>query len=139
MNQIPAPLVEIGRVRSSLTDLAAAPRQGDEDAPGAWIDIDPGLAEAVSGLRRGDEIVVITWLHMADREVLTVHPRDDRSRQRLGVFATRSPDRPNPLGLHRTTILDLDGTSIRVDGIEAIDGTPVVDVKPVLDADPRGR
>jgi tRNA-Thr(GGU) m(6)t(6)A37 methyltransferase TsaA len=122
----------IGRIASPLTDLADAPRQGDEGAPAAWIAIDPAYAEAVRDLRVGDEILLITWLDRADRSTLQVHPRGDRTRPPTGVFSTRSPDRPNPLGLHRVTILALDMLQIQVSDLEALDGTPLIDIKPVL-------
>jgi tRNA-Thr(GGU) m(6)t(6)A37 methyltransferase TsaA len=125
---IPA-LTPIGVIRSTLRSLDEAPRQGDEGAPDAWLDVDPRFAPALTGLRTGDAVVLITWLDRADRAVLETHPRNDRSLPRIGVFATRSPDRPNPLGLHRVTIQAIDGTRLRVGPLEAIDGTPVLDVK----------
>jgi tRNA-Thr(GGU) m(6)t(6)A37 methyltransferase TsaA len=125
-------LVPIGVVRSSLVDRAAAPRQGDEGAPDATIDVEPSFASALEGIGVGDEVFVVTWLHEADRGVLQVHPRDDASRPLTGVFATRSSDRPNPVGLHRVTVLGIAGHELRVGPLEAIDGTPVVDIKPVL-------
>jgi tRNA-Thr(GGU) m(6)t(6)A37 methyltransferase TsaA len=125
-------LVPIGVVRSSLVDLVAAPKQGDEGAPDATIDVEPSFARALEGIGVGDELFVVTWLHEADRDVLQVHPRDDASRPLTGVFATRSSDRPNPLGLHRVTVLAVAGNELRVGPLEAIDGTPVVDIKPVL-------
>ena len=125
-------LVPIGVIRSSLVDLAAAPMQGDEGAPDATIAVEPSVASALEGIGVGDELFVITWLHEARRDVLQVHPRDDASRPLTGVFATRSSDRPNPLGLHRVTVLGIAGQELRVGPLEAIDGTPVVDIKPVL-------
>jgi tRNA-Thr(GGU) m(6)t(6)A37 methyltransferase TsaA len=122
----------VGVVRSSLRDLGAAPRQGDEGAPAARIVLRPELAPALEGVRVGDEVIVVTWLHRARRDVLQVHPRDDETRPLAGVFATRSSDRPNPLGLHRATVLELGEHELTVDPLEAIDGTPVVDIKPVL-------
>jgi tRNA-Thr(GGU) m(6)t(6)A37 methyltransferase TsaA len=122
----------IGVVRSSLVDRRAAPPQGGEGAPDAVIEVMPSVAEALQGLAVGDEILVLTWLHQADREVLEVHPRDDMNRPLTGVFATRSSDRPNPIGLHRVTVLDVDGLELKVGPLEAIDGTPVVDIKPVI-------
>ncbi|MFI6367521.1 tRNA (N6-threonylcarbamoyladenosine(37)-N6)-methyltransferase TrmO [Nocardia sp. NPDC050630] len=122
----------IGRVRSPLTDPAAAPKQGDEGAPHAEIVLDPEVTAGTAGLRPGDEVLVFTWLHRADRQVLTVHPRGDRTRPVAGVFATRAPHRPNPIGLHRVTIADIAGSVLTVHGLEAIDGTPVLDLKPVL-------
>ena len=106
--------------------------QGAEGAPDAWIEVKTFAAEALDGLVAGDDIIVITWFHRARRDVMKVHPRSDRSRPLTGVFATRSPDRPNPLGLHRVTVRRISGTRLRVGPIEAIDGTPVVDIKPVI-------
>lgn len=122
----------IGVIRSTLVSRAEAPRQGREGAPDAWLEIRPSLAEGLDGIAVGDEIIVVTWLHHARREVLKVRPRDDMRRPLTGVFATRSPDRPNPLGLHPVTVKAIAGTRLRIGPIEAIDGTPVVDVKPVL-------
>lgn len=122
----------IGVIRSDLKTLRDAPRQGSEGAPDAWLEIEPWAAEALHGLAAGDEILVITWLHEADREVLKTHPRSDPRNPLTGVFATRSPDRPNPLGLHPVTLRSIDGNRLRIGPIEAIDGTPVVDVKPVI-------
>jgi len=119
----------IGMIRSELRRLEDAPRQGGEGAPDAWLEIDPALARALSGTRPGDELVLITWLHLADRETLEVYPRNDPRAPLTGVFATRSPDRPNPLGLHRVFVRETDGTRLRIGPIEAVDGTPVVDVK----------
>lgn len=119
-----------------MTDPALASRQGDEGAPDCWLVFDADVREALDGLGPGDEIVVITWLHLADRTVRQVHPRGDPGRPLTGVFATRSPDRPNPLGLHAVTILEVDDLRIRVRKLEAIDATPIVDIKPVLG--PRG-
>ncbi|HEX6256982.1 MAG TPA: tRNA (N6-threonylcarbamoyladenosine(37)-N6)-methyltransferase TrmO [Euzebyales bacterium] len=127
-------VIPIGWVESSLTDRADAPRQGDEGAPSARIVFQPGLSEATADLHTGDRIIVLTWLHAGSRDVLSVHPRSDPDRPRQGVFSTRSPDRPNPVGLHTVTISDVDGEGITVDGLEAIDGTPVIDIKPVLGA-----
>ena len=125
-------LVEVGRVESPLRDREAAPKQGDEGAPDAWLVFHDEVAGAARDLQPGDDLLVLTWLHEADRDVLRVHPRSDLSRPATGVFATRSPDRPNPIGLHRVTVLEVDGTRWRVADLEALDGTPVVDVKPVL-------
>jgi tRNA-Thr(GGU) m(6)t(6)A37 methyltransferase TsaA len=122
----------IGHIRSTLRALDEAPRQGSEGAPDAWLEVHPSFARALSGIAAGEEVIVITWLHRADRDVLEVHPRDDPEIPLAGVFATRSPDRPNPLGLHRVIVREISGTRLRVGPIEAIDGTPVVDVKPVL-------
>jgi tRNA-Thr(GGU) m(6)t(6)A37 methyltransferase TsaA len=123
----------IGVIRSSLRDLAAAPRQGSEGAPDAWLEVDQAYAAALRGIRAGDELVVVTWLDRADRSVLETHPRNDPANPLAGVFATRSPDRPNPIGLHRVTVRSIDGTRLRVGPIEAVDGTPVVDLKPAID------
>jgi tRNA-Thr(GGU) m(6)t(6)A37 methyltransferase TsaA len=122
----------IGRVESSLTDPASAPKQGDEGAPDAWLAIDPELASGLEGIAAGEPLIVLTWLDRAEREALRVHPRGDLAREPTGVFATRSPDRPNPIGLHRVEVLEIDGPRLRVSGLEAIDGTPVLDLKPVL-------
>jgi tRNA-Thr(GGU) m(6)t(6)A37 methyltransferase TsaA len=122
----------VGRVASPLRDRAEAPRQGDEGAPEAWLEFEPDMAEALGGLRAGTDVLVMTWLHQARRDVLTVHPRDDLSRPATGVFATRSADRPNPIGLHRVEITAIDGLRVRVRNLEALDGTPIVDVKPIL-------
>jgi tRNA-Thr(GGU) m(6)t(6)A37 methyltransferase TsaA len=128
-----AALERVGEIRSTLRDRAEAPRQGGEGAPDAWLEVRPQFAPALSGISAGDDLLVVTWLHRADRSVLEVHPRDDPAAPLAGVFATRSPDRPNPLGLHRVTVREVYGTRLRVGPIEAIDGTPVVDIKPVLD------
>lgn len=128
----PALLRPVGVIRSSITSRRDAPRQGSEGAPDAWLEIEPWAAEALQGLAAGDAIVVITWFHRARREIMRVHPRSDLRNPLTGVFATRSPDRPNPLGLHPVTIRAIDGLRLRIGPIEAIDGTPVVDVKPDL-------
>jgi tRNA-Thr(GGU) m(6)t(6)A37 methyltransferase TsaA len=125
----------IGRVESSLTDLASAPRQPDEGAPEAWLVFEPRVRDALADIHAGDDVIVITWLHRARRDVLAVHPRGDVTRPREGVFSTRSPHRPNPLGLHRVRVTAVDGLRFRVASLEAIDGTPIVDVKPVLSDD----
>jgi tRNA-Thr(GGU) m(6)t(6)A37 methyltransferase TsaA len=132
MSAVPYELHPIGVVRSPLPDRASAPLQGDEGAPDAWIELAEPVTEALEGVSAGDELLVITWLHEARRDVLKVHPRGDRSRPPAGVFATRSPDRPNPLGLHRVTALEVGRGRVKVGPLEAIDGTPVVDIKPVL-------
>ena len=125
-------LTSIGEIRSTLRTTDDAPRQGPEGAPDAWLDVRPAFAKGLDGIAPGDEIVIITWLHRGDREVLEVHPRGDRNRPLAGVFSTRSPDRPNPLGLHPVTVREITGNRLRVGPIEAIDGTPVVDIKPQL-------
>jgi len=125
-------LTPIGVVRSSLTQRDEAPMQGGEGAPDAWLDVTPNLVAGLDGLVVGQAIIVVTWLHQARRDVLKVHPRDDQNLPLSGVFATRSPDRPNPLGLHRVQILEIAGSRLKVGPLEAIDGTPIVDIKPVL-------
>lgn len=122
----------IGWVESPLVDPAAAPNQGDEGAPDAWIVLDQSLRPALSDLEVGAELIVVTWLDRADRDTLVVHPRGDPNRPPTGVFSTRSPDRPNPIGLHTVEILAIDDTRIRVGNLEALDRTPIVDLKPVL-------
>ena len=122
----------IGLIHSTLKDRKNAPRQGREGAPDGWIEIHPFALEGLHRLRTGDEIIVLTWLHQARRETLQVHPRSDPKQRLHGVFATRSPDRPNPIGLHRVTIRKIIKNRLRVGPIEAIDGTPVIDIKPVL-------
>jgi tRNA-Thr(GGU) m(6)t(6)A37 methyltransferase TsaA len=125
-------LVEIGAVESPLTDRDSAPKQGDEGAPDAWLVFAAPMAEGLDGIAAGDELLVLTWLDRAARDVLRVHPRNDPARPEQGVFNTRSPDRPNPIGLHRVTVLAIDGARLRVSGLEALDRTPIVDVKPLL-------
>lgn len=122
----------IGHVESALTDLSAAPRQPDEGAPDAVVVIDPSYRDALVGLGPGDEIILLTWLDRGDRAVQQTHPRGDLEREPLGVFATRSPDRPNPIGLHTVRLLAVDDLRLAVQHFEAIDGTPVLDIKPVL-------
>jgi tRNA-Thr(GGU) m(6)t(6)A37 methyltransferase TsaA len=126
----------IGWVESALTDIAEAPCQGDEGAPDCWLQFDPDMQPALEGLQPGTDIVVVTWLHLADRSVRQVHPRGDTRRPLRGVFATRSADRPNPLGMHVVTVLAVDDLRIQVRGLEAVHRTPIIDVKPVLE--PRG-
>ena len=133
MNQAEFRVVPVGRVESELADRGQAPRQGDEGAPDAWLVFEPEVADGVADLVAGAEVIVLTWLDRADRSVLVTRPRDDPARPPTGVFATRSPDRPNPIGLHRVTIRERAGLRVRVGPLEALDGTPVVDVKPVLD------
>ena len=125
-------LSPIGFLRSPLKDRGATPNQGREGAPDAWLEVNAIVAEGLDGIEVGAELIVITWLHQAARDILKTHSRNDQSRPLTGVFATRSPDRPNPLGLHRVTVRETAGTSLKVGPIEAIDGTPVVDLKPVL-------
>jgi len=122
----------IGVVRSTLTNREEAPRQGYEGAPDAWIELDPAVAEGLDGIAVGDEIVVITWFHQSQRDILKVHPGRNKDLPLTGVFATRSPNRPNPLGLHRVTVREIVGTRLKVGPLEALDNTPVVDIKSIL-------
>jgi tRNA-Thr(GGU) m(6)t(6)A37 methyltransferase TsaA len=125
-------LQPIGRIRSDLTTREDAPRQGYEGAPDAWIEIAASVAQALQGLSVGDTVIILTWLHHSARDVLQVHPRGDIEHPLTGVFATRSADRPNPIGLHRVTVLEIQGNRLKVGPIETIDDTPVIDIKPVL-------
>jgi tRNA-Thr(GGU) m(6)t(6)A37 methyltransferase TsaA len=118
-----------------LTDPASAPKQGDEGAPDAWLVLEAEVLDALEGIRAGDEVIVLTWLDRARRDVLRVYPRDDLSREQQGVFNTRSQDRPNPIGLHRVKIASIEGARVRVHNLEAVDGTPILDIKPVLAGD----
>lgn len=122
----------IGTIRSTIKERSQAPKQGSEGAPDVWLEVEAFAAEALDGLAAGDELMIITWLHRSKRDVLKVHPRSDPQRRLTGVFATRSPDRPNPLGLHRVTIRQVEEQRLLIGPMEAIDGTPVVDIKPVL-------
>jgi tRNA-Thr(GGU) m(6)t(6)A37 methyltransferase TsaA len=122
----------IGRVASPLTSAADAPRQGDEGAPDAYLILDSDVQAGLDGIAIGDEIIVLCWLHEADRSVLTVHPRGDLRRPKQGVFSTRSASRPNPIGLHGVRVLGIEGRRVHVSSLEAIDGTPIIDLKPVL-------
>jgi tRNA-Thr(GGU) m(6)t(6)A37 methyltransferase TsaA len=122
----------IGIIRSKIKTRADAPMQGYEGAPDVWLNVSKELAQALDGIAVGDDLIVMTWLHRAKRDVLRVHPRSDRRLPLTGVFATRSPDRPNPIGLHRVTVRRISGTRLRIGPIEVIDGTPVIDIKPVL-------
>ena len=135
MNQPRFEVTAIGRVESPLTDPASAPKQGDEGAPDAWLAFEPAVLEGLEGIRAGDEVIILTWLDRARRDVLRVHPRGDVARAQQGVFNTRSEHRPNPIGLHRVEILSIDGGRARVRNLEAVDGTPILDVKPVLSSD----
>ena len=126
-------LQPIGRVESALVDPATAPKQGNEGAPEAWLVFNGRYTEGLRDLDAGREVLVLTWLHRARRDILVVHPRGDPSNPLQGVFSTRSEDRPNPIGLHRVVIVTIAGTRILVRHLEAIDGTPILDVKPVLD------
>jgi tRNA-Thr(GGU) m(6)t(6)A37 methyltransferase TsaA len=128
----PYELRPVGHVESTLVDREVAPKQGFEGAPDAWLVFDPEVAEAMRDLAVGADVLVLTWLHRAERDVLAVHPRDDPRNPETGVFSTRSQDRPNPIGLHRVQIAAVDGLRVLVRDLEAFDGTPIVDVKPVL-------
>ena len=125
-------LAPIGFLHSPLKEREHAPMQGSEGAPDAWLVVNAAVAAGLAGIEAGQEIILITWLHQSQRDILQVHPRDDTTQPLRGVFATRSPDRPNPLGLHRVTVRAIAGTRLNVGPIEAIDGTPVVDIKPML-------
>jgi tRNA-Thr(GGU) m(6)t(6)A37 methyltransferase TsaA len=133
LNSQPYEVVPIGWVESPLADLAQAPCQGDEGAPSAWLVFEPPVSEGIRDLQAGERIIVLTWLDRARRNVLSTHPRSDPNNPVLGVFSTRSPDRPNPVGLHRAEILAVQGPRILVSELEALDGTPVIDIKPALD------
>jgi tRNA-Thr(GGU) m(6)t(6)A37 methyltransferase TsaA len=121
----------IGVIRSDLTCRDGAPHQGYEGAPDAWLEVNAELAKGLEGIAVGNEIIVITWFHEARRDIVKIHPRGDKEKPLTGVFSTRSPDRPNPLGLHRVRVLEIAGSRLKVGPLEAIDGTPVVDIKPV--------
>jgi tRNA-Thr(GGU) m(6)t(6)A37 methyltransferase TsaA len=125
-------LTPIGRIASDLTDPASAPKQGHEGAPDAWLELEPDVLDALDGVRPGDEVIVLTWLDRARRDVLRVHPRDDPGAPLQGVFNTRSQDRPNPIGLHPVEVVAIEGARVRVRPLEALDGTPILDLKPVL-------
>lgn len=127
----------VGVIRSEIKARADAPRQGSEGAPDVWLEVHPWAADGLHLVAEGDELIIITWFHHAHRDVLQVHPRSNPRNPLTGVFATRSPDRPNPLGLHPVVVRAIDGNRLRIGPIEAIDGTPVVDIKPVLSCTPR--
>jgi tRNA-Thr(GGU) m(6)t(6)A37 methyltransferase TsaA len=131
----PYPLHPIGRVESPLDDRATAPRQGDEGSPEAWLVFEPAIREGLRDFQVGIDVLLLTWFDRSSRDILVVHPRGDVGRPPTGVFSTRSPDRPNPIGLHRVSIVEIDDLRIRVRDLEALDGTPILDVKPVLDRD----
>ncbi|HUW02576.1 MAG TPA: tRNA (N6-threonylcarbamoyladenosine(37)-N6)-methyltransferase TrmO [Acidimicrobiales bacterium] len=128
----PIELRPIGTVESELTDRADAPKQADEDAPPAWIVLEPAYLDGLTGIQPGTDLFVLTWLHEAERDILLVHSRGDLSRPETGVFSVRSPVRPNPIGLHLTKVVEVDGNRVKVAALEAIDGTPVLDLKPRL-------
>jgi tRNA-Thr(GGU) m(6)t(6)A37 methyltransferase TsaA len=128
-------LISLGTVQSALEDRDSAPKQGNEGAPDAWLALDERIAEGLDGLQAGDDVYVLTWLHQSSREVLRVHPRGDLANPEQGVFSTRSPDRPNPIGLHRVRILAIEGNRLQVRNLEALNDTPIVDIKPVIEAD----
>jgi tRNA-Thr(GGU) m(6)t(6)A37 methyltransferase TsaA len=132
VNRVRFEVVPIGKVESPLTDPASAPKQGDEGSPEAWLVIEPAVLDGLQDIRPGDQLIVLTWLDRARRDVLRVHPRDDVANPLRGVFSTRSADRPNPIGLHQVEIASVDGHRVRVRNLEAVDGTPIVDMKPVL-------
>ncbi|GII78058.1 tRNA (N6-threonylcarbamoyladenosine(37)-N6)-methyltransferase TrmO [Sphaerisporangium rufum] len=129
------PLRPVGRVESPLTDLSAAPRQPDEGAPEAWLVFDERCLPALDGVRPGTDMLLLTWLDRADRDTLAVHPRGDAARPLTGVFTTRAPDRPNPVGLHTVHVLEVAGARVRVRNLEALDATPIIDMKPLLTPD----
>jgi tRNA-Thr(GGU) m(6)t(6)A37 methyltransferase TsaA len=133
MSQTQFTLIPIGRVVSSLTDPTAAPKQGYEGSPDAWVVFDGSVAEGLRDIRVGERIIVLAWLDRARRDVLRTHPRGDHAVPERGVFSTRSQDRPNPIGLHLVEVVAIDGLEFQVRNLEAVDGTPVIDVKPVLD------
>jgi len=132
MNENNYAIEPIGLIRSELTDLADAPMQGSEGGYEAWLEISPKYDQGLMGIKTGDKLIVLTWLHLADRDVLQVHPRGNQERPLKGVFGTRSQDRPNPIGLHQVSVLEVAEGKIKVAPMEAIDGTPIVDIKPVL-------
>jgi len=132
MSQASYDVAPIGWVESPLTDTATAPKQGHEGSPEAWLVFEPAVLDGLDGIAAGDEVILLTWLDRADRDVLRVHPRDDVSNPMRGVFSTRSADRPNPIGLHPVQIVEIEGNRVRVRNLEALDGTPIVDVKPVI-------
>jgi tRNA-Thr(GGU) m(6)t(6)A37 methyltransferase TsaA len=132
MNETEYWLRPIGWIQSPLTAREEAPRQADEGAPGAWLVLEPAMADSMADLEPGSEVILLTWLDRASRDVMRVHPRGDESRPLEGVFSTRSPDRPNPIGLHTVRIVAIDGIRIEVQNLEALDKTPILDIKPLL-------
>jgi len=135
MNTYEASIRPIGYVRSPLVSREEAPRQGNEGAPDAWLELNETVLAGIDGIAVGQEIIVLTWFHQSRRDVLKLHPRGDPTLPITGVFATRSPDRPNPIGLHRVRVVEVARNGIKVGPLEAIDGTPIVDIKPVLSVD----
>jgi tRNA-Thr(GGU) m(6)t(6)A37 methyltransferase TsaA len=133
MNEERFAIRPIGVIESTLTDPASAPKQGHEGGPDAWLVFEPEVLDGLEGIRPGAQVIVLTWLDRARRDVLRVHPRDDPANPMQGVFNTRSADRPNPIGLHPVEVESIDGRRVRVQNLEAVDGTPIVDVKPVID------
>ena len=129
-------LEPIGTVESPLTDRESAPKQGREGSPDAWLNFEPAVREGLEDLRVGEQVIVLTWLDRAQRDVLKVHPRGDTSIPEHGVFSTRSPDRPNPIGLHLVVVLAIEGQRVKVNNLEALDGTPILDVKPRIEGVP---
>src|SRR5688572_23911633 len=129
---MPFDVKPIGRVESTLTDPAEAPKQGHEGAPDAWLVFEPDVLDGLEGIRPGALLLVLTWLHRAERDVLRVHPRDDLANPQTGVFNTRSADRPNPIGLHPVEVVAIEGLRLLVRSLEVVDGTPIVDIKPVI-------
>ncbi|MBZ0299604.1 MAG: tRNA (N6-threonylcarbamoyladenosine(37)-N6)-methyltransferase TrmO [Anaerolineae bacterium] len=132
MNETSYRIEPIGVIRSELVDPANAPKQGDEGGYEAWLELTPQVAAGLDGIHIGDHLIVLTWLRRAQRDVLQVHPRGNPAAPLTGVFATRSPHRPNPIGLHQVSVLQIAGQTLQVAPLEAIDGTPIVDIKPVL-------
>lgn len=135
-NRRPWTLRPVGVIRSTLRKRSEAPKQGSEGAPDAWLEVQKFALSALDGIAPGDDLLILTWLHQSDRTVLKVRPRSDPSRRLTGVFATRSPDRPNPIGLHRVRVRKIEKHRLRIGPIEAIDGTPVLDIKPALSCAP---
>lgn len=125
-------VVPVAWVESPLKDRAQAPRQGSLGAPPAWLAFEPEFAEGMRDIHAGTEVIVLTWLDRSRRDVLITHPGGDPQSPPRGVFSTRSPDRPNPIGLHRVQVIAVEGLRVLVHDLEALDGTPVIDVKPVL-------
>lgn len=132
MREIDFLIKPIGVVESPIIDRENAPSQGNEGAPDAWINFNKNIVEGLDGIQVGDNVIVFTWFHQSKRDVLKLHPRWDKNNPLTGVFATRSPDRPNPIGIHPVKVLKIEGDKIKVSDLEAIHGTPVIDLKPVI-------